>query len=98
METEERITVERPGQLTAEIIMMLDAAIGRLEGLGYDRKLDRISVHFGDPDALFPVSASLRGRPIFSVELERDNRGARIRGVWKREPKPLGRFRRWWRR
>ena len=65
------------------IIFMVDAALGRLHDLGYDRGYDDLQI---DPRDGFPL-IRLGERILFEVDLVVDpNRGISIDGNWVYEP------------
>lgn len=81
--------VVRPGQSNAvartsvTIIMMIDAALGQLKDLGYERGFDEVElVDNGD----FPY-VTLDGEIVFEVFFDADpKRGLAIKGDWRFQP------------
>jgi len=78
---------------TRSIIMAIDAAVKRLEALGYERDLD---IRIVDSESSFP-GVALGDRYVFGIVTRVHEGRIVLRGEWLLEVRPLGAFRRWWR-
>lgn len=78
---------------TRTIIMALDAAVKRLESLGYERDLD---IKILDEESSFP-GVVLRDRYVFGIVTKVTEGRLVISGEWLTPVRPLPWFRRKWR-
>jgi hypothetical protein len=78
---------------TRAIIMAIDAAVKRLEGMGYERDVD---IRVIDSESSFP-GVTLGDRYVFGVVSKVSSGRIVIDGEWFVDVRPPGRFQRWWR-
>jgi hypothetical protein len=77
------------GRTTVLIIMMIDAALGQLKDLGYERGFDDLEIVDADG---FPY-IKFKGELLFEVYFDADpERGLAIKGDWRMELPPKRRF------
>ena len=77
------------GRVTRAIIMSLDAAIGRLLGMGYDRDRDKITIE--RDDASFCERIKVGRTVVFTVQMIGTTEGASVFQKWVDDadlPKP----------
>lgn len=80
----------RPGQknsvarTTLAMIMMVDAALGQLKDLGYERGFDDVDITENEEGF---VTVLLGGRKVFEIVLNVDpDKGVSFDGVWSNQP------------
>lgn len=79
---------------TRAIVMSIDAAVKRLESMGYERDRD---IRIVDGGSSFP-GVTLGKRYVFGIVTRVVGGRIVIDGEWLEEVRPLGRIRRLWRR
>lgn len=78
---------------TRAIVMAVDAAVKRLEAMGYERDVE---IRIVDSESSFP-GVTLGDRYVFGIVTKVVAGRIVIDGEWLLPVRPIGRVRRWWR-